>query len=166
MIIVADITPLISLMKCDCLGVLQDLFGEVQIPEAVYAELTSNPKFAEEAITIANCEFIQKVKIDDHKSVTLFKRGTGLDIGETEAIILSDNLHADFLLMDEAKGRKVAIQMGIRVMGTVGVMLLAYESGILSGKTIKSAVDLLRNANRHISEKLFEQLLDKISQEE
>lgn len=108
----------------------------------------------------------KKVKIDDHMSVTLFKRGTGLDIGETEAIILSDNLHADFLLMDEAKGRKVAIQMGIRVMGTVGVMLLAYESGILSGKTIKSAVDLLRNANRHISEKLFEQLLDKISQEE
>lgn len=68
--------------------------------------------------------------------------------------------------MDEAKGRKVAIQMGIPVMGTVGVMLLAYESGILSGKTIKSAVDLLRNANRHISGKLFEQLLDKISKEE
>lgn len=36
MIIVADTTPLISLMKCDCLGVLQKLFGEVHIPEAVY----------------------------------------------------------------------------------------------------------------------------------
>lgn len=129
MIIVADTTPLISLMKCNCLGILQDLFGEVQIPEAVYVELTSNPKFAEEALTIANCEFIHKVKIDDQKTVALFKRGTGLDIGESEAIILSDNLHADFLLMDEAKERKIAIQMGIHVMGTVGVMLLAYESG-------------------------------------
>lgn len=29
MIIVADTTPLISLLKCDCLGILQDLFGEV-----------------------------------------------------------------------------------------------------------------------------------------
>lgn len=58
MIIVADTTPLISLMKCDCLGVLQKLFGEVHIPEAVYMELTSNPKFAEEALAITNSDFI------------------------------------------------------------------------------------------------------------
>lgn len=162
MIIVADTTPLISLMKCGCLGVLQDLFGEVQIPEAVYTELTNNPKFSDEAIMITSSEFIHKVNIEDKKSVALFKRGTGLDAGESEAIILSDNLHADFLLMDEVKGRKIAIQMGIRVMGTIGVLLLAYEEGILNEKEIKSAVDLLRNANRHISEKLFKQLLDKL----
>lgn len=166
MIIVADTTPLISLMKCNCLGVLQDLFGEVQIPEAVYTELTSNPKFTEEAKIIANSEYIHKVNIDDQQAVALFKRGTGLDIGESEAIILSDNLHADFLLMDEVKGRKIAILMGIRIMGTVGVLLLAYESKILNEEDIKSAVDLLRNTNRHISEKLFEQLLNKISHEE
>lgn len=166
MIIVADTTPLISLMKCDCLEVLRELFGEVQIPKAVYTELTSNPKFAEEAITIANSGFIHKVNIEDQKSVSLFKRATGLDIGESEAIILSDNLHADFLLMDEIKGRKIAIQMGIRIIGTVGILLLAYDSGILSKEDIKTAVDLLRNANRHISDKLFEQLLDKISHKE
>ena len=137
----------------------------MQIPESVYAELTSNPKFAEEAVIIVNSEFIHKVTVEDQKSVTLFKRGTGLDIGESEAIILSDNLHADFLLMDEVKGRKVATQMGIHIMGTVGVLLLAYELGILSEELIKSAVMLLRNANRHISEKLYEQLLDKISQQ-
>lgn len=165
MIIVADATPLISLMKCDCLGILQDLFGEVQIPEAVYMELTSNSKFKEEAIIIENSEFIHKVNIEDEKAVTLFKRGTGLDLGESEAIILSDSIHADFLLMDEVKGRKIAIQMGIRIMGTVGILLLAYEEGILSEKDIKSVVHLLRNANRHISDKLFRQLLDKISQE-
>ena len=86
-------------------------------------------------------------------------------MGESEAIILSDNLHADFLLMDEVKGRKIATQMGIRIMGTVGVLLLAYQSGILNGEEIKSAIDLLRKASRHISENLFEQLLDKISRE-
>lgn len=162
MIIVADTTPLISLMKCDCLEVLRDLFGEVQIPEAVYKELTSNPKFTEEAGVISDSEFIHMVNIEDRKMVTLFKRGTGLGIGESEAIILSDELHADFLLMDEVKGRKIATQMGIRIMGTVGVLLLAYESGILNEEDIKSAIELLRGAGRHISENLFEQLLDKI----
>lgn len=163
MIVIADTTPLISLLKCDCLGVLRELFGDVQIPEAVYTELTSNPKFAEEAITITNSDFIHKVNIEDRKSVALLKRATGLDIGESEAIILSDNLKADFLLMDEVKGRKIAVQMGIRIMGTVGILLLAYDTGILSVEDIEAIVVLLRNANRHISEKLFEQLLDKIS---
>lgn len=163
MIVIADTTPLISLLKCDCLGVLRELFGEVQIPEAVYTELTSNPKFAEEAVTIVNSDFIHKVNIEDRKSVALFKRATGLDIGESEAIILSDNLKADFLLMDEVKGRKIAVQMGIHIMGTVGILLLAYDTGILSAEDIGTTVALLRNANRHISEKLFEQLLDKIS---
>lgn len=163
MIVIADTTPLISLLKCDCLGVLRELFGEVQIPEAVYTELTSNPKFAEEAVTIANSDFIHKVNIEDRKSVALLKRATGLDIGESEAIILSDNLKADFLLMDEVKGRKIAVQMGIHIMGTVGILLLAYDTGILSAEDIEATVALLRNANRHISEKLFEQLLDKIS---
>lgn len=166
MIIVADTTPLISLMKCDCLGVLQELFGEVHIPEAVYMELTSNSKFAEEALAITNSDFIHRVNLEDQKSVTLFKRATGLDIGESEAIILSDNLNADFLLMDEVKGRKIAIQMGIHIMGTVGILLLAYDLGILSAGDIKAIVELLRNSNRHISEKLFKQLIDKISEKE
>lgn len=39
-----------------------------------------------------------------------------------------------------------------------------YDTGILSEEDIEATVALLRNANRHISEKLFDQLLDKISQ--
>lgn len=63
------------------------MFGEVQLPEAVYTELTSNSKFEKEAIIIANSDFIRRVNIEDRKSVSLFKRATGLDIGESEAIL-------------------------------------------------------------------------------
>lgn len=68
--------------------------------------------------------------------------------------------------MDEVKGRKIAIQMGIHIMGTVGILLLAYDLGILSAEDIKAIVELLRNSNRHMSEKLFKQLIDKISEKE
>lgn len=45
-------------------------------------ELTSNPKFAEEVLAITNSNFIYRINLEDQKSVTLFKRATGLDIGK------------------------------------------------------------------------------------
>lgn len=45
MIVVSDTTPLISLMKVGHLELLKMYFGEVQIPTAVFNELTINPRF-------------------------------------------------------------------------------------------------------------------------
>lgn len=106
MIVVSDTTPLISLMKAGQLNFLEKYFGEVLIPEAVFRELTSNIRFADEAGQIRGCQFIHVVKVDDGKSVNLLRRATGLDLGESEAIVLSDDVQADLLLMDEAKGRE------------------------------------------------------------
>lgn len=162
MIVVADTTPLISLMKLGKLGLVEQLFGEVRIPAAVYEELVSNPQFPEEARQIQNSSFIKRVVIDDRKSVNLLRRAAGLDMGESEAIILSDTCHADLLLMDESKGRQVAKQMGLHLMGTVGMLRASYEEKLLSYEEIVQCVDVLRTSGRHISEKLFRQLLESI----
>lgn len=42
MIVISDTTPIISLIKIGHLNILQQLFGTVRIPEAVFTELTSN----------------------------------------------------------------------------------------------------------------------------
>ena len=49
MIVVSDATPIISFLKINRLDILNKLFGEVLLPEAVYEELTSNSAFQEEA---------------------------------------------------------------------------------------------------------------------
>ena len=95
MIVVSDTTPLISLLKVGHLDLLDKYFGEVQIPQAVFDELTSNKRFALEAEEIRNCPYIRVVQIVDDKSVDIIRRVTGLDLGESEAIILTDNLHSD-----------------------------------------------------------------------
>ncbi|MFQ9961348.1 MAG: DNA-binding protein [Roseburia inulinivorans] len=95
MIVVSDTTPLISLLKVGHLDLLDKYFGEVQIPQAVFDELTSNKRFALEAEEIRNCPYIRVVQIEDDKSVDIIRRVTGLDLGESEAIILTDNLHSD-----------------------------------------------------------------------
>ncbi len=54
MIVVSDTTPIISLLKADCLELLQRLYGKVLIPMAVYKELTENPSYEKEA-EITSC---------------------------------------------------------------------------------------------------------------
>ncbi|MBP5449471.1 MAG: DUF3368 domain-containing protein [Spirochaetales bacterium] len=163
MIVVSDTTPIISLLKINCLNLLEKLFGAVLIPHGVYAELTENPRFSQEAAQVKECAFIKIVNEIDEEYVTLLRRSTGLDLGESEAIYLSDNGQADLLLMDEIQGRQVAARMGIKIMGTIGVLMAAYEEGIISKEEIKTAINILHNAGRHISERLYEQLMTMIN---
>lgn len=165
MIVISDTTPLISLLKIDRLNLLEKMFGTVQIPKGVFAELTDNPKYESEAEIIRNSAFIEVVEEVDENYVSLLRRSTGLDLGESEAIYLSDNKKADLLLMDEVRGREVAVRMGIKIMGTIGILGLAYEDSIISKEEIKEAIEILRDAGRHISEKLYEQLLKLIDKE-
>lgn len=48
MIIISDTTPIISLLKAKKLELLQSLYQQVFIPEAVYRELLSHHDFPEE----------------------------------------------------------------------------------------------------------------------
>lgn len=164
MIVVSDTTPLITLMKIGHLELLEKTFGEVHIPEAVYSELTSNPRFQSEITQIQNCPFIHVKKVSDERSVNLFRRATGLDLGESEAIILSDDMHADLLLIDELKGRQVAEQMGIKIMGTIGFLLASFEEKNISEPEIIESIEILHNSSRHISERYLELLLKRISE--
>ena len=162
MIVVSDATPIISLLKIDQLHLLHGLFQEVFIPQAVYDELTLNPVFEKEAMQIKECSFITKVEVGEESSVNLFQRVTGLDRGESEAIIYTDSIGADLILMDEIKGRKIAVQVGLGVMGTLGILLEAYEQGLISKEEIFSGLDILKNSGRYISEALYKQLTEKI----
>ena len=162
MIVVSDSTPLITLMKAARIDLLHDLFGEIVIPEAVYQELTSNSNFSDEAKTIQESAFIRIVRVKDRKTVSVLQRATGLDLGESEAIVYADDNHADILLMDEATGRRVALDMGIEIMGSVGVLVTAFKGGYISISEVEEAFQKIRNAKRHISEQLMSDALEII----
>lgn len=163
MIVVSDTTPLITLLKVQHLDLLEKYFGEVQIPAAVFNELTCDNRFTKEAEQIRNCSFIKVVEIVNIKSVDLLRRVTGLDLGESEAIILSDEMQADLLLMDEARGRDVAEQMGLKIMGTIGLLMSSYQSGIISADDIRQCIEIIRSSGRHIGERYLQMLLNKIN---
>lgn len=162
MIVISDTTPIISLLKIDRLDLLEKLFSEVQIPRNVFLELTDNPRFQTEANIIRSSDFIKIVDEVDESYVTLLCRLTGIDFAEGVAIYLCDARKADLLLMDESLGREVAIKMGIRLMGTIGILLLAYQELLISKEEIKKAIMILKGSKRHISQRLYQQLQDLI----
>ena len=163
MIVISDTTPLISLLKIGRLDLLERLFEQVYIPSAVFNELTADERFRLEAEQIKNKQYIIIKCVNNSESVSILKRATGLDQGESEAIVLSDEMKADLILMDEAKGRTVSAQLGIRIMGTIGVLIIAYEEGFLSSSEVRECVEGLKRAGRHIGERHYQMILDKLS---
>ncbi len=163
MIVVSDTTPLISLLKINRIDLLEKLFGQVLIPQAVFDELTADERFKLEADQIRQKQFIKVKAVQNSESASILKRATGLDQGESESIILTDELNADVLLMDEAKGRAVSFQMGLKIMGTIGILMAAYEENELTATEVRECVGGLQSAGRHISQKHYQVLLDKLS---
>ena len=82
---------------------LENLFGQVLIPQAVFEELTADKRFKLEADQISSKQFIIVKAVQNSKSASILKRATGLNQGESEAIVLTDELNADVLLMDDKR---------------------------------------------------------------
>lgn len=164
MIVVSDTTPLISLLKINRLDLLEKLFGEVLIPLAVFRELTIDERFQLEADQIRQRKFIAVKPVNNPESASILKRATGLDQGESEAIVLTDELKADLLLMDEAKGRNVSEQMGLRIMGTIGILMAAYEEKELTADEVRTCIGGLQRAGRHIGQRHYQMLLNRLKE--
>jgi uncharacterized protein len=81
-----------------------------------------------------------------------------LDAGERAAVTLGLSMHAELILMDDRKGVTVAVQKGLEVIGTLGVLVRASRLGMLD---LPSAFERLKETNFHYRQKLIDDLLNK-----
>ena len=158
MIVISDATPIISLIKAGQLELLQKLFGVVYVPTAVYQELTGNRTFSEEIKMVQECKFVLVEEVNNRKLVDMLRKFTGLDAGESEAIVLADEKQSDVLLMDEHKGRQVANKMGVTITGTIGILIQAFDEGMLTREDAEECIQRLKESGIRISGKLYQRL--------
>lgn len=126
--VVSNSSPLIVLYNCGQLGILQQLFGQVIIPEAVYQEVVHNTKNRQQSEVIAHCDFIQVHPI----TAQPFSFSHKIDRGEIEAIILASALKADYLLLDDKRAQKEAKLQEITFIPTFAVLLKAAQKSIIA----------------------------------
>jgi predicted nucleic acid-binding protein len=141
MIVVSDTSPLNYLVLVEAVQFLPDLFGQVVAPPAVLAELQHSRTPAKIKRWAANPPTWLRVL-----TPAPFAPFARLDLGESEAIALAKQLNADALLIDERHGSAVAKQLGLTVVGTLGVLELAAEKGQLALPV--AIADLRRTAFR------------------
>lgn len=165
MIVISDTTPILSLLKAGKLDLLKILYQRVVVPEAVYDELTANADYKDEKEKILNCSFLSVEKVSNVESVNILRNVTGLDAGESESLILYGEKKADLLLMDERKGRGVAKKMSVQYVGTMGVLMQAFDESIVTAEEIRKILEMLLASDIRLSRKLCNKVLDYVGQE-
>lgn len=135
MIVVADTTPINHLIWAGEVFILKELFGKIIIPEVVYSELLAeNSPEAVKSFMTPLPDWIESRSVD-----YLFDSDLDLlDRGERDAIVLAEELKADFLLIDEKLGRRVAARRSLRIIGTLGIADQAAEEGLIDFPTTLS----------------------------
>jgi predicted nucleic acid-binding protein len=161
-IVVSDTTAITHLAKIGALNLLQKLYGEILIPEAVSSELAQVKLIQPGALQVLNSNWIQIVEI---KNKTIVNKLTKhLDLGESEAIALSIELNADILIIDEVAGRAVAKKLVHSIIGMVGVLIEAKNKGYVPA--IKPYLEKLRNTGFRMSEGLYQLALRTANESE
>jgi uncharacterized protein len=154
-IIVSDTSPITNLAAIAQLDLLHQLYGSVIIPQAVYHEMVGVDEVVPGAVEVQQLSWLQTIAVVNSQQVTeIQEKQDNIDLGEAEAIILSLELKADLLLMDERRGRAVATSYGLNVTGLLGVLLQAKKQGLIPA--IKPLMDqLIATAEFRVSKELY-----------
>jgi hypothetical protein len=157
-VVVSDTSPIRALEFLDRLDLLRILFGSILVPPAVAAELTRTGGHFR-SIDVSHYDYLQARAATDQQQVASLL--STLDRGEAEAIVLAREVAADAILIDEADGREVARQQfGLRVIGTLGILLDAKKRDMVSA--VRPLVDQLRDGlGFFVSEPLYREVLHR-----
>lgn len=154
---VSDATPLIALAKIGQLSSLTAVFGKVYIPEAVYAEVVTLGSRRPGAEEIRSADWIEVQAVSGRTGVRNLL--TWLDLGEAEALALAQELEAAWLLVDESKARAVAQGLGLNIIGTVGLLLVFKQMGLVDA--VRPLLDQLRSQRFRLSDTVYQAVLKR-----
>jgi len=158
--VVCDSTVLIGLAKIGKLELLKRVFGEILIPNAVFVEVAEKGRGRPGANEIENARWIRKRTVRDRRTVEMFFAEMGH--GEAEVLALGKEMHADWFLLDDERGRNTARSAGFHVIGLAGILLLAKQLGLIS--SVKPFLDELERKGFRLGAKVRKEILRRANE--
>ncbi len=151
--VISNNTPLVSLFALGRLDLLRDLYGEVLIPQAVHDEFVATEP-ARRKSALKRASWITVKSVINSKRTLVYM---GLDRGEAEVLVLAEEQRARLVIIDERKARRYAKRLEIPRTGTLGVLLLAKEKGLIP--VLAPLIEELQQAGLHLGIKLIKKVL-------
>jgi predicted nucleic acid-binding protein len=156
--VVADSSVFIHLSSIQRALLLRDLFNEVRIPPAVWTEVVEQGKTRPGELELCQAVVERWIKIEAPPAALVPGTGVLLHKGEAEAIGLARNVPNPLLIIDEAYAREIAKGFGVKIIGIVGLLVMAKQQGLIP--TLADELQRLRNPGGfRISNQLYQEAL-------
>lgn len=158
-VIVADSSPLISLSIIAQLELLPQLYQRILLPPAVWDEVTVQGVGLPGSQAVSQLTWLE---IQNPEAVILEPLSILVDRGEAEAIALAQSIPDSTVLLDDAQARRVAERLGIRRIGTLGILRKAKKAGLII--EIKVYIKQLRANGIYIRPSLINAVLRDVGE--
>ena len=153
-VVIANTTPIIALALIGKLDLLKQLYGEIIIPIDVQAEVLSGGTTGVGVAELQRSSWIRVTTLTDPTRADLL---SDLDRGEAEVIALAQELNAGLIIIDERLARQHAKRLGLKLTGTLGILLESKQKGLVAA--VKPLVDQLLQGGIRLGDALIAETL-------
>jgi len=167
MLVVGNAGPISAFLLVDRVELLFSIFPQVHIPGKVREELRQ-ADFMADVLRMEREGKILTVNLADEEKAAaqgivceIETANPERHLGEAEAMMLCEKLHADLLLLDEEPARRVASSRGLRIVGSLGILLENVRRGNVTARELKEIIDLMMCQGVRISESLKDDVINK-----
>lgn len=141
---VLDASPLITFHQIAHLDLLRGVFDRAIVPPHVAREVA--PSLG----TVPDWIGVQPAT-----AIPVFSRMLGP--GEREAIALANQLSADFIVLDDLSARMAAMELGLTVIGSLGLLVRAKDRGLI--RAVRPLMEAMIGNGLYVSDELRRSIL-------
>jgi predicted nucleic acid-binding protein len=126
---ISNSSPLINFAALGRFTLLRELYRTIVIPDAVYHEVVVAGRGQPGAAEVEQAYWVTREAVINPSIVAALHE---LGRGEAEAVALAVENPGSLLILDERRGRLAAMNLGVNIIGTLGVLLVAKRKGLLA----------------------------------
>jgi predicted nucleic acid-binding protein len=159
--VICNTSPLLYLHQVSCLELLAKLYGRIIVPPAVESELSVG---RERGVNVPVISELNWIMSRTPAARNVLSAVMDLGPGEAEVLALGLEMRDSLLILDDRLARRIARLNGLRVTGTLGILVRAKKAGLVSA--IAPILEKLRATSLWLSPELLQWALEEANESE